>query len=331
MGEWSDDDTRCCCVYSVVLGSLGTFVFIICFALSFDIVALGEMAICEGLYQPRIYSCSSYSNPGYHFVGLDRRLIMFPSTKILVEFASGASNDTSADTAFPTLAAWTSEGANVYIDISFYYQLKKSSIEKFYKTIGSKWKDHIVRLSYAAIKEATVAYTTTQFYSDRIAIGTAIKSNLNLQLFQQSEGAVEVTDLQLRKISFDTNYEAAINKKLIQAHLKKSYENQQKIQQTNKNTDYIINGLQNTIDIALNDAYSVGNNTLLTQRGTSLQGLISSFNTQYGTMMSTLGITNQEIQSYIYSIEQILSSRSKLTLSTVDNNARSRAITADLQ
>ena len=82
MVEWSNDDKRCCCIWSIGLGSIGTFIFIICFALSWDIVELGEMAFCENLYQPRIYACSKYENPGYHFVGLDRRLIMVPSTNI---------------------------------------------------------------------------------------------------------------------------------------------------------------------------------------------------------------------------------------------------------
>lgn len=167
------------------------------------------------------------------------------------------------------MAVWSKDGANVYIDVSFYYKLDPAHIHTFYKGIGKDWKDHIIRLSYADIKEVTVLYTTTEFYSDRITIGAAIKTYLNTKLFQQTSGAVIVTSLQLRKITFDAAYEIAINNKLIQAHLKKSYENQQSIKQTNKNTDYIIAGLQNQIDIALNDAYSTGNHTLAVQKGTS--------------------------------------------------------------
>jgi len=258
MVEWSNDDKRCCCIWSIGLGSIGTFIFIICFALSWDIVELGEMSFCENLYNPKIYSCSKYAKPGYHFVGLDRRLIMVPSTNIQVSFTKDK-----------RLAVWSKDGANVYLDISFYYKLDPDSLVDFYKSIGSGWRDHVERLSYASIKEVTQQYTTTEFYSDRTNIGIAIKNYLNTKLTQQTSGATTVTSLQLRKIMFDPAYETAINSKLIQAHLKKSYENQQQIQQTNKNTEYIIAGLQNQIDIELNDAFSTGNNTLAVQKGTS--------------------------------------------------------------
>merc|ERR1711957_315995 len=105
------------------------------------------MSFCENLYNPKIYSCSKYAKPGYHFVGLDRRL-----------------------------AVWSKDGANVYLDISFYYKLDPDSLVDFYKSIGSGWRDHVERLSYASIKEVTQQYTTTEFYSDRTNIGIAIKN-----------------------------------------------------------------------------------------------------------------------------------------------------------
>jgi len=97
--------------------------------------------------------------------------------------------------------------------------------------------------------------------------------------------AITVTDMMLRKISFDAELEIAINKKLIQAHLKKSFENQKKIKGTKKDTDYLVAGYQNTIDNAHTEAYATGNKTLMDTEATALKELITTFNTWYGYVM----------------------------------------------
>jgi hypothetical protein len=157
---------------------------------------------------------------------------MFETRKQLVEFKStgeittNSTDSTEEGASGPTLACWTSQGVSVYIDLSYYFQLKTDKLVEMYKTFGSEWRNQLVRISFGLLKEATVQFSTSQFFTARVTIATTMKAHLNTHLVQYFGQAITVTDLMLRRVSFDEPLEKAINKKLIQAHLKKSYENQ---------------------------------------------------------------------------------------------------------
>ena len=228
----------------------------------------------------------------------------------MVEFKSDAAittnstDSTSESASGPTLACWTSNGVNVYIDMSYYYKFDKTQLVTLYKTFGDQWKNQLVRVSFGLLKEATVGFTTEQFYTSRITIGTTMKNHLNTNLPKYFGTAITVTDIMLRKISFDASLEAAINKKLIQAHLKKSYENQKLIQGTKKDTEFLVSGYQNTIDNTHMEAYGAGNKTLMDTEAAALKDLITTFNEWYGYVMGNFTLVNFFLWKLIFWIEQ---------------------------
>merc|ERR1712050_308349 len=107
------------------------------------------MAIVVNEYDPGVGFNSCYNQPGYYFVGLTQRLVMFPTNEIIMEFKSAemvtsTSSPAPAEGAQgPTLACWSSEGVNVYIDMTLYYKLHKDYIVDMYKEFGGEWKDYL--------------------------------------------------------------------------------------------------------------------------------------------------------------------------------------------
>jgi hypothetical protein len=150
-------------------------------------------------------------------------LVEFKSTG---EITTNSTDTTEEGASGPTLACWTSQGVNVYIDLSYYFQLKKDKLVELYKTFGDEWRNQLIRISFGLLKEAAVQFNTAQYFTARVTIATAMKTHLNTHLIQYFGEAITITDIMLRRVSFDVALESAINKKLIQAHLKKSYENQ---------------------------------------------------------------------------------------------------------
>ena len=133
--------------YGFVCGFIGTLTFIICLGLSFNIVELGETAIVETYHNPSLSLDSRYDKPGYYFVGLDKHLLIFPTTTEIVKFGSESKfgilkNDTIVA---ERLSCWSKEGVNVYIEMSFFFNIKKDNIIPMYRAYGKGWRDSLTR------------------------------------------------------------------------------------------------------------------------------------------------------------------------------------------
>lgn len=277
----SNDDKKLCCAWTVCLATCGFIIFIFCQAFSFNIVHPNEMAIVRDKWDFTIYNKASFAVNGRHYVGLTKNLIMFNSTKNLIEFNQEEGADAGR------LACWTIDGVNVYIELSILYKFRQEYLVGFYKLYGDNWEVSLIRMCFGMIKEVTILYTIEQFFTQRTTIAAAIKTYLNYHLGIQCENGVDVTDILLRSISFDTTMEAAINAKLIQSHMLKSYQNQKTINETKYGTEKIVQNFTNGINEKHNQSYGAGNKTYLSSLGSSLKLVIQQFSTAYGGYMTS--------------------------------------------
>jgi hypothetical protein len=149
-----------CCIGSLLLTA------IILISLSVSICEIDQVALTRHKRSQEVYYDADYAKPGRHFTGLFKELILFKRNRILVNFAddSNTPNETNESEEVAsggnTLACWTKDGTNVYIDISYFITLNPEKLLDFYLEYGDKWLDFIVRLSYTIIKETTIDYTT---------------------------------------------------------------------------------------------------------------------------------------------------------------------------
>lgn len=149
--------------------SILLIISIILISLSVSITEIDEMSLTLTRGGQELNYDLDYAQPGRHFTGLFKKLITFKRNHILVNFADEANtpNSTTISNEIAaggnSLACWTKDGTNVYLDVSYYFTLVPEKLLDFYKDYGDKWLDFIVRFSYSAIKETTVEYTTNQF------------------------------------------------------------------------------------------------------------------------------------------------------------------------
>lgn len=307
MGEnFGRDICLYCCALAVLITSS------ILIAVSYSIVEIDEIALVKHKRSQEVWYEEKFSESGRHFTGLFKELLVFKKTRILVDFADDSASPNSTETSDivtsggNSLACWTKDGSNVYIELSYHFILDKKYLLKFYKEYGDKWLDFVVRLSYSAIKETTVEYITEDFFTKRNEIQDKIMNNLKTSFASDFFGAVALQDLQLRKIDFDDSFENATVTKLIQLQKKKSFENQQRVRQIEAETEMEVQNRQNQINEILAEGTATAVKKAEELKSGAFKDLIISFNKVYKKMMDDLSITPTDIKKYIYAMEMEL-------------------------
>lgn len=309
MGEnFGRDICLYCCALAVLITSS------ILVALSFSIVEIDEIALVKHTRSQEVYYEEKFSESGRHFTGLFKELITFKRTRILVNFADDSATPNATETSDivtsggNTLSCWTKDGSNVYIDLSYHFVLRKEFLLDFYKEYGDKWLDFVVRLSYSAIKETTVEYITEDFFTKRNDIQVQIMETLQASFNANFSKAVELKDLQLRRIDFDDSFENATVTKLIQLQKKKSFENQQRVRQIEAETEKEVQAKQNLINEKLSEGTALAIKKAEELKSGAFKDLMASFNLVYKKMMTDLSISAADIKKYIYAMELELNS-----------------------
>lgn len=272
-----------------IVTCIGITLLCVLLPLAYSVVELNEYALYRSTFSEKLYYDPDYSESGRHYTGVQGELIKFPRTKNLIEFKEGYSGkpDGILQGGGNALQAWTIEGANVYIEASYYFSLNKEKLLAMYTEYGDDWKSFLVRLSFGVLKETTVTFKTADFVSRSSIIAQKMKDNLAASFTTNFGGAVTLDGFYLQKISFDDSIDDAINNKLIQAYKKKSFEFQKTINVTTVQTQKLVNDITNQIQVinaTQTDAPAV--TARYTQIGTKLGTLVTAMTAAYTQMVT---------------------------------------------
>jgi len=83
------------------------------------------------------------------------------------------------------LSAWTNNGQNIFLEISFFARFisqDSKKVRQFYFDYGEHWKGYFVRMSYGKIKEITADFQELDFYQEREMINKRLTKELS-QIF----------------------------------------------------------------------------------------------------------------------------------------------------
>ena len=226
---------------------------VILLPLSYSVVQLNEYALYHSRWSEVLTYDSTMTESGRYFTGLPGELITFPRTKNLIEFKEGYDGTEKGLTkgGGNTLRTWTNDGANVYLEASFYISLNKDKLLSLYTEYGALWLGFLVRLSFSVLKSTTVSYSTNDFVSNSQGVSAAMKDNLSAAFTSNFSGAINMDSFYLQKVSFDGVLDDSINSKLVQAHRKKSYTYQNTILTTRKQTELAVLSIDNDIRVTM--------------------------------------------------------------------------------
>lgn len=294
-------------IASAVLFSIGLILLVVLLPLSYSIVELDEYAIYYSNWSPQLSYNEDYSESGRHFVGINGRLVTFPRTKLLIQFKDNYNGTSDGILAGGgnELQAWTKEGANVYIEASYYFSLNKQKLLDLYNEYADNWLGFIVRLSFTTLKAATVKFETNDFVTRSHEISAQMEKDLAAAFTKNFLGAVVLDSFQLMKLSFDTELDTAINSKLIQAFMTKSFLFEQNISITKNLTARDVQFIDNNVSrIMATQGRAKAITYEYEQLGQRLTSLVGNMTTHYGYMKANLTATGTaDIWKYMFVTE----------------------------
>eukprot|EP00792_Barthelona_sp_PAP020_P004331 TRINITY_DN2055_c0_g1_i1.p1 TRINITY_DN2055_c0_g1~~TRINITY_DN2055_c0_g1_i1.p1 ORF type:complete len:313 (+),score=78.38 TRINITY_DN2055_c0_g1_i1:100-939(+) len=138
---------------------------------------------------------------GRHFVGPFNSLITFPLSNIHLNF-EGTSSGTSG-----AIAARSTEGLSVSLDIDVYYKLDEDEFEDVFNKFGTRYNQFYLRLSRDIIRDVTSRFEAFSLFSNRTGVELEMFTELN-QKFKSLHA--EIYQVDLNQISLPSDYEASI-------------------------------------------------------------------------------------------------------------------------
>jgi hypothetical protein len=294
-------------VTAIVISSIGAILLTILLPLSYSLVNLDQYALYHSNWSEQLSYDADFSESGRHFTGLTGELIKFPRTKNLIQFSTGYDGSPQGilKGGGNELQAWTKEGANVYIQASYYFSLTKENILKLYQEYGSNWLSFVVRLSFSALKATTCTFLTNDFVVNSQAVSAQMEKNLASAFTSNFSGAILLDSFQLMQISFDNDLDTAINNKLVQAFKTKSYALDQNITLTKKQTELDVLLIDNNVSLILaNDGQARAVTYQYEQLGQRVLDMVGNMTTSYTSLKAQLPTTTAtELWKYMYVTE----------------------------
>lgn len=204
---------RCCCGTGVVVA----FISIILFAFSWDTLEPTEYGLVRNDFTSAVDLENVYEG-GRYFVWLRHSFLRFPRHLVTLSYGDRELDD------LPPIRARTGPGESddpggqpIELSISFQYQIDPSNVADIYRTFAQNYDQSFLRFAQQSITNVAQEYTPSQFWTMRREIEKDFRREVDKKLFAQ--GFVHVPSLQLRKISFESDYENNIIRIQLQSQL----------------------------------------------------------------------------------------------------------------
>ena len=200
----------------------------------------------------------------------------------------------SDDTA---LAAWSAEGQNIEIDLSFQYQIDRSNLLSMYAKYEQDYEDVFKQIAQEAIKEVTTDFTTAEFFTERRTIG--------YRMFKQVQTALEseyalLKHLQLRGITIPVDFDAKVTEKVTVEQSVITAEEQQEADVIRAESDVILSEAYSNGNITEFEAGSEGEILIAEYENLGRETRLQAQALIYGELKETLNFTNDQLLNYIW-------------------------------
>jgi len=140
--------------------------------------------------------------PGRYYVGLVTTFITYPTTLQTIEFSNGDAADAAP------LAASTSDGNPITLEVSFQFRLMIGSMLQLYRSYEDNYRSQYITVAQSVLKTTVAArYALGDYFKERATISQVMHSALN-QALQQNFAVVE--HFQLRTLTAAPTYDAQV-------------------------------------------------------------------------------------------------------------------------
>lgn len=166
----------------------------------YDKVDENEYGLLYSTWEKKLVDDTVYEG-GRHFTGFMKEFITFPVTQQTIQFFTSEGNSVNSRTL---------DGLEIFLDVSFQYQLQKDSIFNLYKQFGTNYEATFWRVARDVIRDTASSYDAIQFFTNRTLIGQVIEDNMVAEL--EGTYATLVPAFQMLDISLPASFEDALER-----------------------------------------------------------------------------------------------------------------------
>lgn len=178
--------------------------------LGFASVEVTEYALNYSLIRRKVEP-QTYA-PGRYWISPLNFFVKFPATLTTIQFSDSAmQNDLSTtERGESQLRSRTRDGLDVFIELSFQYQLARDRLYDLYTLMGGypDYHDIFVRVAIDRLTETATKYSATEFFTQRTAIGKDMEALLEREF--SADLSSHVFSFQLRSVGLPRDFEEAI-------------------------------------------------------------------------------------------------------------------------
>lgn len=228
---------------------------------------------------------------GRYLLGLGRRLITYPKGLVKMSWKNKDGRDNMP------LNCWTSNGQNVFLDVSLQLQLKKDQLTDLYYMWGTHWRDNLRVVIQKEIKDVTPRFATLEYFTEREAITGNITEALGAK-FKQMGNFFELRFFQLRQIGLPAAFEKAILQKILKLQEQKAALNTQQVELQRALARK--EGAMASADANLvnTEAQETGNTAVAKQFADGQANLVEQYATEYKAYADKMGWLNDNNFGY---------------------------------
>lgn len=104
--------------------------FLIIFIACFETIEIAQYGILYNTWTMEL--TNEPRAPGRFWLGLGKEFVLYPKNLLDFEFKDSDGNA-------KTLTAWSNNGLNVYVELSYYYMINPEKLTDFYLEFGYEW------------------------------------------------------------------------------------------------------------------------------------------------------------------------------------------------
>lgn len=303
MDENMTDDDGCKFWTWLVVAIISMIIIICTVTLSYHYVKYDEYALRLNKYHGA--DLSKIYTEGRYFLTLDNSLIYFPSTYKRVSFVSSAFSD---------------NGLEFDLDISFYYKLPKENLGKIYDTYSTSYANKIESNAKQVTKNIASTFKVDEFLSNRTWIEKSIGNALQIQINQTlgiyvPRDYFKIISITFPSILISKSLDTAIALQTNQIALL-----QQEVNIIKADTEQMISQIEATTTRIENYALTQSNQIKSNAQSISTNMLLTSRTDGLNFFCSTLNISNPTQINRINKIFTMIDNANNLTLFNTGNN-----------
>lgn len=266
---------------------------IILFALAFSIVEITQWGLVYDNFNQELDAKPSSSTRA--LIGIANSYLTFPRTTVNIEFSGSPSAQSN------TIEAWTKDGLNIFLDLTFQFILRPERLKDLYLEYGPHWYAAVVRMMYSRIKEMSVNFKTTDYFENREEIANKFSEILTETFNVDFDNMMYLYDLQLIDINFEQTFEDVLIQKLNMAQSVQTSSIKRNVTLINKEIQLIEAQADNQIRIEFAKASANGLVATQAAEGDAFFTLFNQTTTAYAGLLTTPSYV--EMLQVIYATE----------------------------